>query len=782
MSTPGKAKGEAGVQLRVRGMTCANCARKVGDALRGVEGVGRVEVNLETGVVWVHGLGSGPRGGELARQAVEGAGFDASVELVGANEKGGRRFPLGWRDNALGAGVGGVVLWGLSHSTTLESVWLSLAVGLLVQVVCGARFYQGAWLQARRGMASMDTLVALGSSAAFGYSAVMVAGWGAKPHVHLFFSEAAGILAFISLGHWLESRAAEKAKSALRSLMELAPHKARVLNEDGSERDLPVAELSPGMRIRVRAGERFPSDAEIVEGWTEVDESMLTGESLPRARKEGGRVTGGTVNGPGVVVCRVTSTGADTVLARIIAAVERSQASRASVQRLVDRISQIFVPSVVVLAVGVMLAWGWWPEAMAGAASRLEPMFWPRTEAGGGWMTGWVYACAVLIVACPCAMGLATPAAIMAGTNVGVRHGILLRDARAIENAGRIRVVLFDKTGTLTVGKPAPVSWHDASVGLTGEMVEADGESPDWLNRAKALAAHSKHPLSRALTDGSGGDGAAGGGARKGGSGLEPMEFWNVRELAGRGVEGISAERPEEVWRWGSPAWLGEEGVDITAWKQVEGAGDRTDRAVAAFARGIRLEGWVEFQDCLKPGVPEMVEQFKRRGYEVGLVSGDRRGVVERLAASAGFERAWVVAEARPEQKSDWIRHWQERGHPVAFVGDGLNDGPALAQATLGIAVSQASDLAKESADIVLLGADAGLAPDALELSGYVLRVIRQNLVWAFAYNVLAAPLAALGFLSPVVCAAAMGLSDLMVMGNSLRLLRWSPRRAGQVR
>lgn len=758
--------------LMIRGMSCSNCVRKVSDALHSVPGVHRVEVSLEDGIALVYTVSDPPVPIETLENAVKASGFQGVARTEGGETGGGvARFPLGWRWNTVLAGAGAVVLMALPHFGFDDHGFLSLALALVVQILCGARFYQGAWLQARQGRSSMDTLVALGSTAAFAQSAVAVVFGVDGAGGHLFFSEAAAILAFISLGHWLESFASRQAQAALRALMRLAPDTACVVEDSGSERRVAVSQLVPGLTIRVLPGDRFPVDAEILEGTTEVDEAMLTGEYMPRRRGLGDLVLGGTANGSGAVLCRVKSVGAETALARIIAAVSRAQSSRAEVQALVDRVSNVFVPLVVVFALVVGCAWGVWPEIMKALAGWFEPFLWEGRWESSPWTLAWLHACAVLIVACPCAMGLATPAAMMAGANAGARRGILLRDARAIENAGKVDLVLFDKTGTLTQGNPEAVCWHDREGEVNARGEPGRGAPPGWWDVARELAVHSRHPASRAILAAGTKGGLGLGGEAWGTSGLGRREFWNVRELPGCGVEGIFADDPEVVFRLGSTRWLEESGVEMAVLDAEAKDAFRGGVAVVALARGRRLAGWVEFRDQLKPGVPEMIERLRRDGRDSCLVSGDRREAVESIARGAGFGPGKVFAEVRPEAKAELVRRMQEEGRRVAFVGDGLNDGPALAQATLGIAVSQASDVAREAADIVLLRAGVESVPEALELAARTLRTIRQNLVWAFFYNLLAIPLAALGFLSPAVCAAAMGLSDLMVIGNSLRLL-----------
>jgi len=499
--------------------------------------------------------------------------------------------------------------------------------------------------------------------------------------------------------------------------------------------------------FELKPGERVPTDATVLEGASAVDESMLTGESLPVEKAPGAALFTGTLNEDGRLVARVTGIGEDTALAQIIAAVQRAQNSRANIQRLGDRVSSVFVPIVVLVAVGAALAWGLAPDAARQLHTALAPAWWHLAPPDGA-MAGAVFiAAAVLIIACPCAMGLATPAAIMAGANAAARRGILIRDGVALEKAGGITTVLFDKTGTLTVGRP--------------EVILSEWLAPQAKPLAAALAGNSHHPFSRAV-------------ATACASGTPPA-LSQVREIRGSGVEAAIPSRSGAgvSVRLGSLRWLGECGVDLGPAAAFGERATQEAASVLGVAEGRALIGLLALKDALKPGAAAVVKTLAAQGLRIAVVTGDNARTAAVIAAQVGVPPERVFAEVRPEAKADIVRQLQSRGERVAFAGDGLNDAPALEQADLGIAVSRASDVAREAADIILLRSDIEAIPEALGVARATLRTIRQNLFWAFFYNAVGIPLAALGFMSPVLCAAAMGLSDIVVIGNALRLRRW---------
>jgi Cu+-exporting ATPase len=598
-----------------------------------------------------------------------------------------------------------------------------------------------------------------------------------------------------------------------------------------TEVETPVAELQPGDRIVLKPGDRVPTDGVVLTGASAVDEAMLTGESAPVDKKPGGEVYAGTVNLNGRLVVRVTATGEGTALARVIAAVQRAQSSRADIQRLGDRVSSVFVPMIVCVAAGAALWWGLAFDSAQRFHNALAPWLWhghlPATAAAAAF----IVAAAVFIVACPCAMGLATPAAIMAAANAAARRGILIRDGIALEKAGRVTTVVFDKTGTLTQGKPVVVKFQGFAEGadihsfgrfpLTPAL--SPGErgnhppAPDQalmpvtglseaeqrlFSLAAALARNSSHPLSQAIARAAetsaasgqreqspaslacctsaddspspGGEGRGEGGRIIFPPGLKsppPLTDW--REISGSGVQAaLNDAAGAAIVRLGSVSWLRESGVNMAAGEAFMTEWSAQGASLVGLARDHTLTGIFALQDTLKPGAAEVVAQLRRQGLKICLLTGDNPLTAAGIARQTGIPAENVFAGVRPDQKAERVKDLQARGEKVAFVGDGINDAPALTQADLGIAVSRASDIARDAADIILLKSEIAAVPEALDLARATLRIIKQNLFWAFFYNALAVPLAATGFASPVICAAAMGCSDIIVIGNALRLLR----------
>ncbi len=744
-------------------MTCNGCARHVLEAIQAVPGVRSVTVSLEQQRARIRWNDGAPADLPAVVRAIEAAGFE--VKAVASIASAAKREGV-WSGAALAAVMATAALmageWIFRLGDAAWYRWTSLALASLVQFGPGRQFYRGAWTQLKAGRSNMDTLVALGSTTAFAYSVwALLAGQGA----HLYFMEAAAIISLISLGHWMEARVSARASHALKALIELTPATARRRGGDGVECEVPVAELRPGDVVTLRSGEAVPTDGEVMEGQSAVDESMLTGESMPVEKRAGSNVYAGTMAQGGRLVVRVTSTGEQTALAHIVAAVERAQSSRANIQRLGDRVSNVFVPVVVVIAIGAALWWGFFPEAARALTERLGGFLWLAHPPAGVLAGAVIAAASVLIIACPCAMGLATPAAIMAGANAAARRGILIRDGVALEKAGGITAVVFDKTGTLTRGRPVVVQRFHLARGEFGPVV-ADG-------LASSLAALSAHPLSRALAVMKDERFALEGFAEVSGCGLMARLRWNGQE----GTRGV---------RMGSLRWLAENGVNAEAVAGFAELSMSQGATVVGLAVEDSLVAAYALRDELKPGACEIVQQLATEGGGKGLgvyiVSGDAERTVRAVAAELGLEhvaRHGVFAAVPPERKAAIVRELQQRGERVAFVGDGINDAPALELADLGIAVSRASDVAREAADIVLLRSDIGAIPESLALARATLRTIRQNLFWAFFYNAVGVPLAALGFMSPVLCALAMGVSDLVVIGNALRLRRWKWRAVG---
>ncbi|WP_058616433.1 heavy metal translocating P-type ATPase [Tepidimonas taiwanensis] len=738
--------------LGIGGMTCASCVARVERALRRVPGVVEASVNLATESARVRWQADPTVAAELParlQRAVRDAGYEPRPIDGGRDEDDAAERALarerGWV-------IAGVVL-------SLPLVWpmLGLAVGehwmlpplwqfLLatpVQFVLGARFYRAGWHALRSGSGNMELLVALGTTAAWGMSVWLW--WRAAPGEmpHLYFEASAVVITLVRLGKWLEARAKRRTTAAIRALQSLRPDEAHLL-PDGVRRetmvDVPVAELLPGDRVLVRAGERIPADGVIERGRTQVDESMLTGEPLPVAKGEGDTVTGGSLNGDGAIEVRVTAAAAQSVLQRIIALVQDAQAAKAPVQRLVDRVAAVFVPVVVVIALATAVLWWWVGNA------TLE--------------TAVLHAVAVLVIACPCALGLATPAAIMAGTGAAARHGILVKDAEALELAQRVRTVAFDKTGTLTVGQPRLVA-----------LVPAPGvDEAAALRTAAALQAGSSHPLAKAVL------------AAAGSAALPTAT--DVQAVPGRGMRGVVEGVPIAL---GSPAWMAELGC---VW-QGPASPDGWDAAIAAQqAAGATLavlaaalgEAWrplalLAFADEPKPGAAAAIDALRARGLAVVMISGDQRAAAEAMARRLGLrpEAGEVRAEVLPGDKAAAVRALRARGGLVAMVGDGINDAPALAAADVGIAMGSGTDVAMHAAGITLLRGDPALVPAALDISARTVRKIRQNLFWAFVYNVAGIPLAALGVLDPVFAGAAMAASSVSVVTNALWLSRWRP-------
>lgn len=734
----------AKTELIVRGMNCTGCANSVTQALRAVPGVTNAEVSLQEGRASVR-WNNGDQSAEALLAAIRKAGFQAEISGERQIPKTNKWSPLeGWRFNAVVGGVVTAVLmigeWVFHLEAEAWFKWTSFALATIVQIACGARFYRGAWRQLQQGASNMDTLVALGSTTAYLYSV-----WAlfSRASGHLYFMESAAIITLISIGHWMEALAATRAESSLKALLHLAPQSARRI-ENGSEREVAVDGLRSGDLISVRPGERIPVDADLMEGQSTVDEAMLTGESLPVEKEIKSKVYAGTMNVSGQFVARVSATGEGTALAQIIAAVQRAQNSRADIQRLADRVSNVFVPVVVCIALATGLWWALAPQTAHQVVDVLGKYLWPSHVPGSALTAAIICAAGVLIVACPCAMGLATPISIMAGSNAAARRGILIRDGVALERAGEITGIVFDKTGTLTKGKPSVAG------------LETFGDSASLCkDLAASLARNSNHPLSKAvarITDAS-------------------VALQNWREIRGSGVQ---AEYNGATVRLGSIAFLQRSGIDTTpAAKAID---EWTSRGATVLGLSINRDivATIALEDSLHDHARDLISQLQRSGLKTYLITGDNPVTAKTIAKQAGIAPENVFAQVRPEEKAKLVKHLQGNGERIAFVGDGINDAPALEQADLGIAVSQASDVANEAADIILLKSELSGVVEALELARATLRTIKQNLFWAFFYNAAAVPLAALGFLSPVLCAAAMGLSDLVVIGNALRLARFS--------
>ncbi len=743
------------VALNVDGMDCASCVAHVQRAALSLDGVRGCEVNLARGRALVRFDSALVAPGQVAA-AITAAGYPAEAQPDGpspaAREEERYAHQRREADAWLRRAAIGLLLWfpveathwlrmGLgSHAARHGAgpdwmTWAALAAGTLSLLLVGGGFYRSAWRALRRFTSNMDTLIAMGASVAYGYSLTALAGYLAGWWRHLpdlYFMEAAGLLALISLGHWLEARARQSAGRAIRELLQLAPDTALRLppegEGDGAGESVPVSALKIGDRVLVRPGDRVPIDGTIVAGPSSVDESLITGESLPVVRRPGDTAIGGTQNLDGRLIVRVTCVGAETALAQIVKLVERAQASKPAIQRLTDRIAAVFVPSVLLLA--LLTGLGWYFLGSADPAAR--------------WGQIAVAVCSVLIIACPCALGLAVPAALMVGTGRGARLGILIRDIDALQQAERIGAIVLDKTGTLTEGRPA-----------VQEVSPAAGLNEDELLRLAAGAERSsEHPLARAIV------------AAAGARGLTLPAATAFRNVAGYGVEATVEGRPLLV---GSADLLTERGAAAPDGPELAG---RTwiHLAAAAADGGWQHAGTIAVADAVKPDAAAAVSALRRLGLRIVLLTGDNRATAEAIARQVRIDD--VRAGVRPDGKAAAIRELQESGLLVAMAGDGINDAPALAQADLGIAMGGGSDIAKETGGIVLASGNLHGIATAIRLSRATMRKIRQNLFFAFIYNVVAIPLAALGLLNPYMAAAAMALSDVTVIGNALLLRR----------
>ena len=745
------------IELDIGGMTCASCVGRVEKALANVPGVAHASVNLATERASVHGVAALDPAALIA--AVTAAGYRASpVAAPVAGATGGaaatvpasatpsaddrkRREAIRDRNLVIAAAVLSAPLMAPMFAApfgvdAMLPGWLQLVLASIVQFGFGARFYRAAWHAIKARAGNMDLLVALGTSAAYGLSLWMLLRDPAHPG-HLYFEASAVIITLVRFGKWLEARAKRQTTDAIRALNALRPDRARVV-EHGVERDVPLAQVRVGTRVGIRPGERVPVDGRVVSGRSHVDESLITGESLPVAKDGGDPVTAGSINGEGALVVETTAIGAETTLARIIRLVESAQAEKAPIQRLVDRVSAVFVPAILGIAALTLVGW---------------------LIAGAGAETAILNAVAVLVIACPCALGLATPAAIMAGTGVAARHGVLIKDAQALELAQRATVIAFDKTGTLTEGKPS-VTAFDA-IGMPRD---------EALALAAAVQRHSDHPLARAVVAAHDADVAARGGAAAARVGAD------ARAVAGRGVE---ARVDGQLLALGSTRWRDELGIvvppalDARA-AELERAGNTISWLMRADAPRAAL-ALIAFGDTVKASARDAIAALAARGVASVLVTGDNRGSAAAVAASLGIGE--VHAQVLPDDKARVVAELKRtHGGIVAMVGDGINDAPALAAADVGIAMATGTDVAMHTAGITLMRGDPALVADAIDISKRTYRKIQQNLFWAFVYNLVGVPLAALGWLNPVIAGAAMAFSSVSVVTNALLLRRWKGR------
>lgn len=724
--------GEHTVVLQIQGMTCASCVGRVEKALGKVPGAILASVNLATETAQVRVAQREPDVAALVA-AVEQAGYSASeAPPAGVAGAFASAAPTGvpWWPIAVAAALSAPLvlpmLGALFGADWMLAGWLQMALATPVQFWLGGRFYRAGWKALRAGAGNMDLLVALGTSAAYGLSVYQLILHGDHAMDHLYFEASAVVITLVLLGKWLEARAKRQTTEAIRALNALRPERARVRGPQGDV-DLPLAQVKLGDLVVIRPGERVPVDGEVVEGDSEIDESLITGESLPVAKHVADGVTGGSVNGEGLLIVRATALGAESTLARIVRMVESAQAKKAPIQRLVDQVSGVFVPVVLGVALVTLLGWG---------------------MATGDWEVAILNAVAVLVIACPCALGLATPTAIMAGTGVAARHGILIKDAEALEVAHAVKVVAFDKTGTLTEGKPELLVYE-----------AANGDHATLLGASAAIQRNSEHPLARAVM----------GVAQRQHVALPSAS--EVRAVAGRGMAAVVGDR---ALRLGSTRFMQELGVDLSAMQQQADelqAQGRTVSWLADVTQEPRLIGLLAFGDTIKASAAAAIQRLHQLGVRTVMVTGDNRGSAQSVGLQLGIDA--IEAEVLPQDKAHIVAKLKANGERVAMVGDGINDAPALAAADVGIAMSTGTDVAMHAAGITLMRGNPALVADAIDISRRTYAKIRQNLFWAFIYNVIGIPLAAFGLLSPVVAGAAMAFSSVSVVANALMLRRW---------
>ena len=726
------------VDLLISGMTCAACSGRLEKVLSRLPGVERAVVNLATEKATVTAP-SGVVSLELLIDSVAKAGFVAEPATTATEQQAVLEAKAQQRARreliqlviaiVLTLPLALPMLLMLFGVDAALPAWWQLALATPVQFWIGGRFYEGAFKSLRGGAGNMDVLVVMGTSAAWGLSAWVTLTGGAGGH--LYFEAAAMVITLVLFGKWMEGRAKRSAASAIRALMDLRPELAQV-ERDGVLIEIPAESVAHDEIVIVRPGERVPVDGVIVEGESQLDESLITGESLPVSRGVGDAVTGASVNGEGMLRIKATTVGLESTLSRIIRLVENAQASKAPVQKLVDQISAVFVPVVAVISLLTFI--GWW-------------------LIGDDLQTAFLAAVSVLVIACPCALGLATPTALMVGTGVAARHGILIKDAEALERAHHSNSVVFDKTGTLTQGRPS-----------VERIVAVDCDNARLLQLTASAQQGSEHPLAKSVLDR---------------SQLEGLLLLPVTEFTSLPGRGLSARVDGRTLLIGNRRLMKEHGI-MPGSLESEAGGLETDGRtlmwVAENSAAVKLLGFIAVSDPVKEGAAEAVAELQRRGLLTVMLTGDNRNASQVVADAVGIDQ--VISEVLPEDKASEIEKLKQVGGVVAMVGDGINDAPALAVADIGIAMGTGTDVAMHTAGITLMRGDPLLIADALSISYATYNKIRQNLFWALIYNMIAIPLAASGALNPVVAGAAMAMSSVSVVSNSLLLRRWRSSRS----
>ncbi len=719
------------VDIAVTGMSCASCVSTVENALRKLTDVESASVNLATERAHIELANDIPH--QNIVKAVVDAGYGASIIL----SEQGHAHPHE-EDSATGIKIliAAILSFPLITPMLLRlagidwnlPVWFQWLLATPVQFYFGAGFYKSAWRAVLNKSGNMDLLVAIGTTAAYALSVYMLL----QGHQHLYFEASSVVITLVLLGKWLERRAKHQTTEAIRALQQLRPETARIKRE-GEELEIPLAQVSLNDVVVVRPWERIPVDAIILEGHSHVDESLMTGESAPVHKKVGDKVIGGSVNSDGLLVIQTIAIGAETALSRIIRLVEDAQAAKPEIQRLVDKVSAVFVPIVIMIALGTFLAWGLYT---------------------GNWEQAILNAVAVLVIACPCALGLATPTAIMAGTGVAAQHGILIKDANALELAHSITQVVFDKTGTLTAGKP---------VLLSAKAI--NGQDDRMLELAAAIEQNSSHPLAKAVVD------------QLAMRGKTPSLSTSVKELPGRGLQGQVDSKMIYV---GNERWMTELGIDMGTLTDISMEFQNTGKTISCVAvrEGAAepsLLGMLVFGDEIKHSSKQAISGLRLKNIKTLLLTGDNRISAEHVAQELGIDMA--LAEQTPESKASTIASMRQKDQVIAMVGDGVNDAPALAAADVSFAMSTGTDVAMHTADITLMRSYPSLVVDTIDISRRTYSKIKQNLFWASIYNLIGIPLAALGLLSPVIAGAAMAFSSVSVVTNALMLKRWQPSR-----